>query len=102
MVARGVFLELGFSEARFVDLMFESCLLQAVHGTIKSRVWKQVAAAVQLGMDQAMISRLMVGQMAGLSIERLAYRLSLLRQVVGCDRCSAPRGGRRSGGHGFQ
>ncbi len=50
-----VFLDLGFSEARSVDLMFESCLLQAIQDTIKSRGWKQVEAAVQLGIDQAKI-----------------------------------------------
>lgn len=49
-------------------------------------------AAVQLGIDQAKISKLMAGQMAGFSIERLVHLLSLLGQDVVVTVRQAPRG----------
>jgi len=39
-------------------------------------------AAAQLGIDQAKLSKLLAGQMAGFSIERLVHFLSLLGQDV--------------------
>jgi len=62
---------------------------------IKSRGWKQIEAAAQLGIDQAKVSKLLSGQMAGFSIERLVHFLSLLGQDVEVTARKAPRGRQR-------
>jgi predicted XRE-type DNA-binding protein len=77
-----VFRDLGFSEEKSAELILKSSLLQALQETIKDRGWKQVEAAAQLGIDQAKVSKLLAGQMAGFSIERLVNFLSLLGQDV--------------------
>ena len=77
-----VFRDLGFSEEKSAELILKSSLLQALQDTIKGRGWKQVEAAAQLGIDQAKVSKLLAGQMAGFSIERLVHFLSLLGQDV--------------------
>ena len=71
-----------------------STLLQAIQETIKSRGWKQIEAAAQLGIDQAKVSKLLSGQMAGFSIERLVHFLSLLGQDVEVTVRKASRGRR--------
>jgi len=90
-----IFRDVGFSGEESAELILKSNLLQAVQDTIKSRGWKQVEAAVQLGIDQAKVSKLMAGQMAGFSIERLVHFLSLLGQDVVLTIRQAPRGRRR-------
>lgn len=90
-----VFRDLGFSEERSVELILKSGLLQALQETIKGQGWKQVEAAAQLGIDQAKISKLLAGQMAGFSIERLVHFLSLLGQDVEVTVRKAARGRRR-------
>lgn len=90
-----IFRDLGFSEEKSAELIFKSSLLQALQETIKSRGWKQVETATQLGIDQAKVSRLLAGQMAGFSIERLVHFLSLLGQDVEVTVRKAPRGRRR-------
>lgn len=87
-----VFRDLGFSEEKSAELILKSSLLQALQETIKGRGWKQVEAAAQLGIDQAKVSKLMAGQMAGFSIERLVHFLSLLGQDVEVRVHKAPRG----------
>lgn len=87
-----VFRDLGFSEKKSAELILKSSLLQALQETIKGRGWKQVEAAAQLGIDQAKVSKLMAGQMAGFSIERLVHFLSLLGQDVEVRVRKAPRG----------
>ncbi|MCP9456536.1 MAG: helix-turn-helix domain-containing protein [Nitrospira sp.] len=77
-----VFRDLGFSEEKSAELILKSSLLQALQETIKERGWKQVEAVAQLGIDQAKVSKLLAGQMAGFSIERLVHFLSLLGQDV--------------------
>lgn len=89
-----VFRDLGFSEEKSAGLMLKSNLLQAVQDTIKGRGWKQVEAATQLEIDQAKVSKLLAGQMAGFSIERLVHFLSLLGQDVEVTARNAPRGKR--------
>ncbi len=86
-----VFRDLGFSEHKSAELILKSSLLQAIQETIRSRGWRQVEAAAQLGIDQAKISRLLAGQMAGFSIERLVHFLSLLGQDVEVTVRHAPR-----------
>lgn len=90
-----IFRDLGFSEEKSAQLILKSNLLQAVQDTINSRGWKQVEAAGQLGIDQAKVSKLLAGQMAGFSIERLVHFLSLLGQDVVVTVRQAPRGRRR-------
>jgi len=90
-----VFRDLGFSEEKAAELVLKSSLLQALQQTIKGRGWKQVEAAAQLGIDQAKVSKLLAGQMAGFSIERLVHFLSLLGQDVEVTVRKAPRGRRR-------
>lgn len=90
-----IFRDVGLSEQKSAELILKSNLLQAVQDTIKSRGWKQVEAAVQLGIDQAKVSKLMAGQMAGFSIERLVHFLSLLGQDVVVTVRQAPRERRR-------
>lgn len=77
-----VFRDLGFSKDKSAELILKSSLLQAIQTTIKAKGWKQVEAATQLGIDQAKVSKLLAGQMAGFSVERLVHFLSLLGQDV--------------------
>ncbi|HLZ33596.1 MAG TPA: helix-turn-helix transcriptional regulator [Nitrospira sp.] len=90
-----VFRDLGFSDEKSAELILKSSLLLALQETIKERGWKQTEAAVQLGIDQAKVSKLLGGQMAGFSIERLVHFLSLLGQDVEVTVHKAPRGQRR-------
>lgn len=89
-----VFRDLGFSEEKSAELILKSSLLQALQETIKRRGWKQVEAAAQLEIDQAKVSKLLGGQMAGFSIERLVHFLSMLGQDVEVTVRNAPRGRR--------
>ena len=52
-------------------------------------------AAAQLGSDQAQMSKLLAGQMAVFSVQRLVHWLSLLGQDVEVTVRKAPRGRRR-------
>jgi predicted XRE-type DNA-binding protein len=85
-----VFRDLGFSEEQSAELLLKSSLLQAIQETIKGRRWKQI----QLKIDQAKVSKLLSGQMAGFSIERLVHFLSLLGQDVEVTVRKASRGQR--------
>ena len=87
-----VFRDLGFSEEKSAELILKSSLLQALQETIKDRGWKQVEAAARLGIDQAKGSKLLAGQMAEFSIERLVNSLSLLGQDVEVTVRKSPRG----------
>lgn len=89
-----IFRDLGFSEERSAELLLKSSLLQALQDTIRGRGWKQVEAAAHLGIDQAKVSKLLAGQMAGFSVERLVHFLSLLGQDVEVTVRQAPRGRR--------
>ncbi len=91
-----VFCDLGFSKQKSAELILKSSLLQALQETIKERGWKQVEAAGRLSIDQAKVSKLLAGQMAGFSVERLVHFLSLLGQDVEVTVRRAP-GGRRYG-----
>ncbi len=68
--------------------------LQRTVQKLRGAVQKQVEAAAQLGIDQAKVSKLLAGQMAGFSIERLVHFLSLLGQDIEVIVRSAPRGRR--------
>lgn len=87
-----IFRDLGFSEARSAELILKSSLLQALQETIRGHGWKQVDAANRLGIDQAKVSKLLTGQIAGFSVERLVHYLSLLGQDVEVTVRRAPRG----------
>jgi predicted XRE-type DNA-binding protein len=43
-------------------------LLQALQETIRERGWKQVETASRLDIDQANVSKLLAGQLAGFSV----------------------------------
>jgi predicted XRE-type DNA-binding protein len=92
--SRNVFRALGFSEENSAELILKSSLLQALQETLKDRGWKQVESAARLGIDQAKVSKLLAGRMAGFSIERLVNFLSLLGQDVEVTAHKAPRGRR--------
>ena len=89
-----IFRDLGFSEERSAELILKSSLLQALQETIRERGWKQVEAAARLGIDQAKVSKLLAGQMAGFSVERVVHYLSVLGQDVEVTVRRAPRGQR--------
>lgn len=89
-----IFRDLGFSEEKSAELILKSSLLQALQETIRERAWKQVEAAARLGIDQAKVSKLLAGQMAGFSVERLVHYLSVLGQDVEVTVRRAPRGQR--------
>ena len=89
-----IFRDLGFSEERSAELILKSSLLQALQDTIRERGWKQVEAAARLGIDQAKVSKLLAGQIAGFSVERLVHYLSVLGQDVEVTVRRAPRGQR--------
>jgi len=91
-----VFRDLGFSGEKAAELVLKSSLLQAIQETIRERRWKQAEAASHLGIDQAKVSKLLAGQMAGFSAERLVNWLAKL----GCDvevRVRPAARGRRQG-----
>ena len=89
-----IFRDLGFSEERSAELILNSSLLQALQDTIKEQGWKQVESATRLGIDQAKVSKLLAGQIAGFSVERLVHYLSVLGQDVEVTVRRAPRGQR--------
>ncbi len=89
-----VFRDLGFSEEKSAELILKSSLIQALRETIKSRSWKQEEAGDRLSIDQAKVSKLLAGQIAGFSIERLVSFLSLLGQDIEVTVRKAPRGRR--------
>lgn len=89
-----IFRDLGFSEGKSAELILKSSLLQALQDTIKGQAWKQVETAARLGIDQAKVSKLLAGQMAGFSVEHLVHFLSLLGQDVEVTVRQAPRGRR--------
>lgn len=89
-----IFRDLGFSEEKSAELILKSSLLQALQETIRGRAWKHVEAASRLGVDQAKVSKLLAGQMAGFSVERLVHFLSLLGQDVEVTVRQAPEGRR--------
>jgi predicted XRE-type DNA-binding protein len=89
-----IFRDLGFSEKRSAELILKSSLLQALQETIRSHVWTQTEAAARLGIDQGKVSKLLAGQMAGFSVERLVHFLSLLGQDVEVTVRQAPPGRR--------
>ncbi len=89
-----VFQDLGFSKHKSAELILKSSLLQALQATIRGQGWKQVEAAAQLGIDQAKVSKLLAGEMAGFSVERLVHFLSLLGQDVEVIVRRAPKGRR--------
>ena len=96
-VTRGsgnIFRDLGFSGERSAELILKSGLLQALQETIRGRRWRQVEAATHLRIDQAKVSKLLNGQMAGFSVERLVHFLSLLGQDVEVTVKKSPRGQR--------
>ena len=92
-----VFRDLGFDEKKSVELVLKSGLLQSIQESIRQRRLKQTAAAELLGIDQAKVSKLMAGLMAGFSLERLVYFVSRLGHDVELRVRTRPHGSRRAG-----
>ena len=92
-----VFKDLGFGEKKSVELILKSGLLQSIQETIRHRRLKQTEAAELLGIDQAKVSKLLAGQMAGFSLERLVYLVSRLGHDVELKVRTRPRASRRTG-----
>jgi predicted XRE-type DNA-binding protein len=92
-----VFRDLGFGEKKSVELVLKSGLLQSIQETIRERRLKQTEAAELLGIDQAKVSKLLAGQMAGFSLERLVYFVSRLGHDVELKVRTRPRLSRRAG-----
>ena len=92
-----IFRDLGFDEKRSVELVLKSGLLQSIQESIRERRLKQTEAAELLGIDQAKISKLMAGQMAGFSLERLAYFVSRLGHDIELRVRTRPHTSRRTG-----
>ena len=92
-----VFKDLGFGEKTAVELILKSGLLQSIQETIRHRRLKQTEAAELLGIDQAKVSKLLAGQMAGFSLERLVYLVSRLGHDVELKVRTRPRTSRRTG-----
>ncbi len=90
-----VFRDLGFSDEKAAELMLKSSLLLAIQETIREQGWKQAEAAERLGVDQAKISKLLAGRMAGFSVERLVNWLAKLGRDVEVRIRPASRGRRR-------
>jgi predicted XRE-type DNA-binding protein len=90
-----VFRDLGFSDEKSAELMFKSSLLLAIQETIRERGWKQAEAAERLGIDQAKVSKLLSGQMAGFSAERLVHWLARLGRDIEVTVRPASRNRRR-------
>ena len=89
-----IFRDLGFSQERAAELILKSSLLQALQDTLRAHAWTQTGAAARLGIDQGKVSKLLAGQMAGFSVERLVHFLSLLGQDVEVTVRQAPHGRR--------
>lgn len=92
-----VFRDLGFSEKKSVELILKSGLLQSIQESIRHRRLKQTETAEILGVDQAKVSKLMAGQMAGFSLERLVYLVSRLGHDVELKVRTRPHASRRAG-----
>ena len=92
-----VFRDLGFGEKKSVELILKSGLLKSIQESIRHRRLKQTEAAELLGIDQAKVSKLMAGQMAGFSLERLVYLVSRLGHDVELKVRTRPHTSRRAG-----
>lgn len=90
-----VFQDLGFSGEKAAELVLKSSLLRAIQETIREQGWKQAEAAARLGVDQAKVSKLLAGQMAGFSAERLVNWLAKLGRDVEVRIRPAARGRRQ-------
>ena len=94
--SKNVFRELGFDEQRAAELTLKSALLLALQDAIRARQLTQSEAAQLLGVDQAKVSKILAGRLAGFSVERLVRYLSRLGHDVEV-RIRRTRRGRRQG-----
>ena len=93
-----VFRDLGFDEKKSVELILKSGLLLSIQESIRHRRLKQTEAAEIIGIDQAKVSKLLAGQMAGFSLERLVYFVSRLGHDVELKVRTRPQTSRRRAG----
>lgn len=85
-----IFSELGLSNAE--ERLAKAKLAMQINILIKEKEMSQKEAAELLGTDQAKISALHTGRLAGFSIERLFHFLSVLGQTVSIKISSRTKG----------
>ena len=75
-----VFADMGLEDAD--ELLIKADLALSIAAIIKQRGLSQTAAAKALGIDQPKVSRLVRGDLYGVSIEQLIRLLGMLGQTV--------------------
>jgi len=91
-----VFADLGVKNPE--EALVKARLAQVISEAIKTRGMTQVEAAELLGIDQPKVSRLVRGELAGFSIDRLFRLVTLLGsdiEITVIERCRK----HRSAGH---
>jgi predicted XRE-type DNA-binding protein len=87
-----VFADLGVRDPE--EALVKARLAQVISEAIKARGMTQVEAAELLGIDQPKVSRLVRGQLAGFSIDRLFRLVTLLGsdiEITVIERCRKHR-----------
>jgi predicted XRE-type DNA-binding protein len=87
-----VFADLGVRDPE--EALVKARLAQVISEAIKTRGMTQVEAAELLGIDQPKVSRLVRGQLAGFSIDRLFRLVTLLGsdiEITVIERCRKHR-----------
>ena len=90
-----VFADLGVKDAE--EALVKARLAHVIADAIKARGLTQVEAAALLGIDQPKISRLVRGQLAGFSIDRLFRFITLLGSDIEITVVEPIRKSRRAG-----
>jgi predicted XRE-type DNA-binding protein len=91
-----VFADLGVKNPE--EALVKARLAQVISESIKARGMTQIEAAELLGIDQPKVSRLVRGQLAGFSIDRLFRLVTLLGSDIEITVIERTRK-RRSAGH---
>lgn len=90
-----VFADLGVKDPE--EALVKARLAHVIADAIKARGLTQVEAAALLGIDQPKISRLVRGQLAGFSIDRLFRFVTLLGSDIEITVVEPVRKSRRAG-----
>jgi predicted XRE-type DNA-binding protein len=77
-----VFADMGFTPAEAEELTAKSALILAVKDTIAQRSLTQKEAARLCGTDQPTLSKVMLGRMESVTIDRLAGWLTALGRDI--------------------
>ncbi|HEY9776580.1 MAG TPA: helix-turn-helix transcriptional regulator [Planktothrix sp.] len=82
-----VFRDLGFDEQESEELMIKSQLFHRLQDAIRGSKLTQVAAAKILGTDQSKVSKILRGQIADYSLDRITSYLLKLGWEVRVEAC---------------